>query len=82
MANSTEHQFTQVTSGRRALVAAYVRDATHLPALSCMAWADASAALVELGWSTACRSLLAWTLVPDGLLDLLPLDAERRVGVV
>lgn len=64
MANSTEHQFRQVTSGRRALVAGYVRSSTRLPALYSMAWADACAALVESGWSNASRSLLAWVLDP------------------
>ncbi len=64
MANSTEHQFTQVTSGRRALVAAYVRGASHLPVLYSVAWADACAALVESGWSNASRALLAWMLDP------------------
>lgn len=64
MADSTEHQFTQVTSGRRALVAAYVRGATRLPVLYSVAWADACAALVESGWSNASRSLLAWMLDP------------------
>jgi hypothetical protein len=53
-----------VTSGRRALVAAYVRSSTRLPALYSFAWADACAALVELGWSTASRSLLSLTLDP------------------
>ena len=64
MADSTEHPFRHVTSGRRALVAAYLRSATPLPALYSFAWAEASAALVELGWSTAARSLLAWHLDP------------------
>jgi len=64
MANNTDHQFTQVTSDHRALVAAYVRSSTRLPALYSFAWADACAALVELGWSTASRSLLSWTLDP------------------
>lgn len=64
MANSTEHRFTQVTSGRRALVASYVRGATRLPVLYSVAWADACAALVESGWSNASRSLLAWVLDP------------------
>lgn len=64
MANSTEHQFTQVTSGRRALVAAYVRGATRLPVLYSVAWADACAALVESGWSNASRALLVWMLDP------------------
>ena len=62
MANSTEHQFRQVTSGRRALVAAYIRTGAKLPVLYSLAWAEASAALVELGWSTASRSLLSWHL--------------------
>ena len=62
MADSTERTFRHITSGRRAVVAAYVRSATQLPALYSFAWADASAALVESGWSTASRSLLAWTL--------------------
>ena len=64
MANSTEHSFRHITSGRRAVVAAYVRSATKLPPLYAFAWADASAALVESGWSTAPRSLLAWLLDP------------------
>lgn len=54
----------RVTSGRRALVAAFVRDKTHLPVLYSAAWADACAALVEDGWSTASRALLARMLDP------------------
>lgn len=65
MANPTEHEFRHITTGRRALVAAYVRSSTRLPALYSFAWADACAALVELGWSTASRSLLSWYLDPD-----------------
>jgi hypothetical protein len=64
VADSTEHKFAQVTSGRRALVATYVRSSTRLPALYSMAWADACGALVESGWSNASRSLLAWVLDP------------------
>jgi hypothetical protein len=89
VANGTEHHFTQVTSGRRALVAAYVREATHLPALYSMAWADACAVLVESGWSTASRSLLAWTLDPSlvdyaarvllGGIPPAPLDLTSRL---
>src|SRR6185437_13519001 len=64
VADSTERTFRHITSGRRAVVAAYVRSATQLPTLYASAWADASAALVESGWSTASRSLLAWLLDP------------------
>jgi hypothetical protein len=64
VANSTERTFRHITSGRRAVVAAYVQSATRLPALYSFAWADASAALIESGWSTASRSLLAWLLDP------------------
>src|SRR5829696_982155 len=67
VANSTEHRFTHVTSGRRALVAAWVRTKTHLPVLYSIAWADACAALVEDGWSTACRALLAQMLDPTAV---------------
>lgn len=55
----------RVTSGRRALVAAWVRTKTHLPVLYSIAWADACAALVEDGWSTASRALLARVLDPS-----------------
>jgi hypothetical protein len=54
----------RVTSGRRALIAAWVRQATNLPALYAVAWADACAALVEDGWPTASRPLLARQLDP------------------
>lgn len=54
----------RVTSARRALVAAWVRDNTHLPVLYSAAWADACAALVEDGWSTASRALLTRMLDP------------------
>ena len=64
MADSTENGTNRVTSGRRALVAAWVRQATNLPALYAAAWADACAALVEDGWPTASRSLLARQLEP------------------
>ncbi|HEX6755345.1 MAG TPA: hypothetical protein VF109_05300 [Mycobacteriales bacterium] len=64
MADSTEHESNRVTSGRRALIAAWVRQATDLPALYAAAWADACAALVEDGWPTAARSLLTRQLDP------------------
>ena len=64
MADSTENGINRVTSGRRALVAAWVRQATNLPVLYAAAWADACAALVEDGWPTASRSLLARQLDP------------------
>ena len=64
MADSTENGTNRVTSGRRALIAAWVRQATGLPALYAAAWADACAALVEDGWPTASRSLLARQLDP------------------
>jgi hypothetical protein len=64
VADSTENGINRVTSGRRALIAAWVRQATNLPALYAAAWADACAALVEDGWPTASRSLLARQLDP------------------
>lgn len=64
MANPTEHEFRYITSGRRALVAAYVRERHPLLPEYCFAWADAYAALVESGWSTAARALLEWVLDP------------------
>jgi len=64
VADSTENGTNRVTSGRRALIAAWVRQATGLPALYAAAWADACAALVEDGWPTASRSLLARQLDP------------------
>ena len=64
MADSTDNGTSRVTSGRRALVAAWVRQTTKLPALYAAAWADACAALVEDGWPTAARSLLARQLDP------------------
>jgi hypothetical protein len=47
VADSTENGINRVTSGRRALIAAWVRQATNLPTLYAAAWADACAALVE-----------------------------------
>jgi hypothetical protein len=64
VADSTENGINRVTSGRRALIAAWVRQTTDLPALYAAAWADACAALVEDGWPTASRSLLARQLDP------------------
>jgi hypothetical protein len=64
VADSTENETNRVTSGRRALVAAWVRQATDMPALYAAAWADACAALVEDGWPTAARFLLARQLDP------------------
>ena len=64
MANHTENESRRVTSGRRAVVAAWVREATDLPALYSAAWADACAALVEDGWATASRALLVRMLDP------------------
>ena len=64
MANHTENESRRVTSGRRAVVAAWVREATDLPALYSAAWADACAALVEDGWPTASRALLVRMLDP------------------
>jgi len=89
VADSTERTFRHITSGRRAVVAAYVRSATQLPTLYASAWADASAALVESGWSTASRSLLAWLLDPPlvdqaarillGGMPPLPADLTTRL---
>lgn len=81
MANNTEHQFRQVTSGRRALVAEYVRGATRLPVLYSAAWADARAALIESGWSNASRALLAWMLDPAEVDQAAWLDPERLIQV-
>lgn len=64
MADSTEHESRRVTSGRRAVIAAYVREKTDLPVLYSIAWADACAALVEDGWSTASRALLVRMVEP------------------
>jgi len=73
VADSTQHETNRVTSGRRALIAAWVRQATDLPTLYAVAWADACAALVEDGWPTASRSLLA------RLLDPADVDRAGRV---
>ena len=73
MADSTENGTNRVTSGRRALVAAWVRQSIDLPALYAAAWADACAALVEDGWPTAARSLLV------RLLDPADIDRAGRV---
>ena len=73
VADSTEHETNRVTSGRRALIAAWMRQATDLPTLYAVAWADACAALVEDGWPTASRSLLA------RLLDPTDVDRAGRV---
>jgi hypothetical protein len=64
VANPTEREFRHITFGRRALVAAYVRERHPLLPEYCFAWADACAALVESGWSTAARALLEWVLDP------------------
>lgn len=69
MANPTEHEFRHITSGRRALVAAYVLEQHPLLPEYCFAWADACAALVESGWSTAARALLEWVLDPAKVDD-------------
>ena len=64
MADSTEHGTNRVTSGRRALIAAWGQRASGLPALYAAGWADACAALIEDGWPTATRSVLAHLLPP------------------
>lgn len=69
MADNTEHEFRHITSGWRALVAAYVRERHPLLPEYCFAWADACAALVESGWSTAARALLEWVLDPAKVDD-------------
>ena len=87
MANPTEHEFRHITSGRRALVAAYIRERHPLLPEYCFAWADACAALVESGWSTAARALLGWVLDPakadDAARTLLggmpPADLSREL---
>lgn len=90
MANPTEHEFRHITSGRRALVAAYIRERHPLLPEYCFAWADACAALIESGWSTAAWSLLAWVLDPakvdDAARTLLggmppaPADRSHEMG--
>jgi hypothetical protein len=64
VADSTEHGTNRVTSGRRALIAAWGQRASGLPALYAAGWADACAALIEDGWPTATRSVLAHLLPP------------------
>ena len=64
MADSTEHGTSRVTSGRRALIAAWGQRASGLPALYAAGWADACAALIEDGWPAATRSVLAHLLPP------------------
>jgi hypothetical protein len=64
VADSTEHGTHRVTSGRRALIAAWGQRASGLPALYAAGWADACAALIEDGWPTATRSVLTHLLPP------------------
>jgi len=65
VADSTEHETNRVTSGRRARLAAWGHRVGGVPALYATGWADACAALVEGGWPTAARAVLAVLLPPN-----------------
>lgn len=73
MADSTEHESKRVTSGRRALLATWGDRVSGVPALYATGWADACAALVDGGWPTAARTVLAVLLPPADV------DAAGRV---